>query len=215
MSEKMEIGTVLKKLLEERPLFFSEADFQFALAWKIKQTYETAKIQLEHCVDGMYIDIIVEFNGKKYPIELKYKTKAFCCEFDGETYGLTNQSAQNLGRYDYLKDIGRIERLRDNKRLPEFEYGMAIILTNDPSYWDGKKTNKETMDKAFRISDGENPKHGIMEWGKRSKKTTKERSDPIILDGTYPIKWENFNSKIKESEPDGGEFRYLIAKIDK
>lgn len=82
---ELSIEKVLRDLFKDRPIFHSEADFQFALAWRIKEQYSKAKIRLEMRSDNFdkkeYIDILVELNGKKYPIELKYKTKKLDTEW--------------------------------------------------------------------------------------------------------------------------------------
>ena len=48
------------------------SNFQFALAWKIKELYPSAKIRLEMRSENFdkkeYIDILVELNNKKYQL---------------------------------------------------------------------------------------------------------------------------------------------------
>ena len=99
----MEIEKIIKNLQEKRKIFFSERDFQFALAWEIQKEYNDAKVEvlLEYPLknennNNEYVDIVVKLEGKTYPIELKYKTTLF--EF--EEYKLKDQSAQDCGRYD-------------------------------------------------------------------------------------------------------------------
>ena len=78
---RTDIESLLLSLATERRLFWSEADFQFAFAWKIQQNYPSAKIRLERCQEitnsnkPAYVDIWVELDNKIYPIELKYKTR--------------------------------------------------------------------------------------------------------------------------------------------
>ena len=45
---------------------------------------------------------------------------------------LRNDGVQDLGRYDFIKDIERIERIAAH--VPQAE-GYALLLTNDSSYW--------------------------------------------------------------------------------
>lgn len=96
---KQFIVTVLLSLANERKVFWSGADFQFAFAWKLKEMFEdrnpqsAINLRLERRADALeqrtdapeqgnekensgdiYIDIWVEINEKVYPIELKYKT---------------------------------------------------------------------------------------------------------------------------------------------
>lgn len=61
-----------------RKVFSSEADFQLALAWTIKDVYrDSVDVRMEYCPDfdlNMHIDIVVFVGDKWIPIELKYKT---------------------------------------------------------------------------------------------------------------------------------------------
>jgi hypothetical protein len=63
---------------------------------------------------------------------------------------LKDQNAQYQGRYEYLKDIQRIEWL--SKELINYESGFAIFLTNDHLYWDD--SGNETNDRAFYLTQG-------------------------------------------------------------
>jgi len=44
------IEKVLVSLSRDRPVFHSEKDFQFALAWKIHEMYPRAQVRLEKSV---------------------------------------------------------------------------------------------------------------------------------------------------------------------
>ncbi len=50
----------------------------------------------------MHVDIYVLDEGNRYPIELKYKTKGINKPINGEHYNIKNQSAHDIGRYDFL-----------------------------------------------------------------------------------------------------------------
>ena len=128
----MNIRRVLEELKKERKVFHSEDDFKFALAWKIKEVYANAKVRLEYSpekIPNMHTDIMVFYNGSSYPIELKYKTSKLNVAIDDESYILKNHYAQDGGRYDYLRDIHRLEILRDN--FDNYRAGYAIIISND------------------------------------------------------------------------------------
>jgi len=206
---EMEIIEIINKLKQKRKIFFSESDFQFALAWEIQKYYNNANIRLEYCPHqhmNLYIDIIVELNNKVYPIELKYKTKTFIGKDGNEKYNLKNQGAQDIGRYDYLKDIQRIEQF--SKYIENYEYGFAILLTNDESYW--KKDRKGTVDEQFYLLENI-IKTGKLKWGKNaSEGTMKNRNDPIKLTGEYKIIWNEYSNF---NENKNGEFKYCINKI--
>ena len=45
----MDIVKVINSLKAKRKVFYSEADFQFALAWEIQKYYNNAKIRFEQC----------------------------------------------------------------------------------------------------------------------------------------------------------------------
>ena len=123
-----DIETAINNLRVNHKIFHSEADFKFSLAWELQKILPDAKIRLEYCPlfdDSMHIDIYVLDEGHSYPIELKYKTKEIKMPIDGEHYNLKNQFAHDIGRYDFLYDISRIEKA---KTLDEnFELGFAII----------------------------------------------------------------------------------------
>lgn len=196
MQKLFSINESLEALKVKRKLFSSEADFQLALAWTIKEQFPHVAIRLEwipvNFKPGMYIDIVVFENGNIIPVELKYKTKKTDKVVDGERFVLKNQSAQDLGRYDFLKDISRIEFVKTH--YPEFTEGYVIMLTNDPSYMKKAKTSVSFVD--FSIADGD-VKTGSLRWTAGSK-STKNR-EGIDLNGSYPIKWDTY-SRIDDSE---------------
>ena len=115
---KADIKSLIEVLAKERKLFWSEADFQFAFAWKIQQEYPTAKIRLERRQEitnskkPAYVDIWVELDNKIYPIELKYKTRTYqAADLNGEIIRTKTHSAWDVGRHSYLKDIERIRTI--------------------------------------------------------------------------------------------------------
>ena len=73
--KNFDIKMVMGKLSSERKVFHSEADFQFSLAWKIKENYPEYEIFLEWPVSIkkqiIYVDIVLEKDDKIIPIELK------------------------------------------------------------------------------------------------------------------------------------------------
>ena len=75
----LDIVEFMKKLAEQRPVFYSEADFQFALGWLIQKKFPTYNVRFEYKPKfdlQMHIDILVITDDLKWiPIELKYKTK--------------------------------------------------------------------------------------------------------------------------------------------
>ena len=94
-------------------MFHSEADFQHALAWAIHQSLPDARVRLEFRPSWLssrtYLDIWVEHEGRALALELKYKTRRLRESVGGEVFDLLDQSAQDIGRYDFLKDLQRLE----------------------------------------------------------------------------------------------------------
>lgn len=191
------IQDVLLTLKQKRKVFHSEADFQFAFAWELQAALPSARIRLEYCPSyrkDMHIDIFVSDENGTYPIELKYKSKKVEIPDNGEVFNLKEHSAQDCGRYDFLRDIWRLEQVKQNDE--QFQTGYAIMLSNDPSYWIEPRFS--TVDAAFRIYDGR-VVSGTLDWAEGTSEGTKKgRTKPIALIGSYTIGWEPFSDlKIK------------------
>lgn len=228
------IERVLLSLANERKVFWSEADFQFAFAWKLKEIFEgsnpqsTINVKLERRVDSLekrddgkksgdaYIDIWVEINEKVYPIELKYKTIK-CTLKDGyEEYKLKQHGACDIGCYLYLKDVERIEHL--SKSLSDnFGKGYAIMLTNDHLYWDKPRTSPDTTAFSdFRIYDGKTiPAKQKLIWHPSSNKQPvwQKKLGPLTLTHNYTINWKDY-SKLLNEEGKAIPFKYSIIEIN-
>lgn len=190
-----DLKNIIEGFAENGKIFSNEAQFQFALAQAIKEYFKdgNCEVLLEHLIlvkdkkdddkseDNkkrikMYIDIIAKIDNNYYPIELKYKTTDKNIEYqknDSSKAYTFKQGAEDIGSYDYIKDIYRIEQLvlgkNDKERLtvkfngndtdfeePYFDYtslgkaikfekGFAIIITNDNKY------NKEFINDIFQL----------------------------------------------------------------
>ena len=186
--------------------FCSEADFQFALAWKLKQyiNNEGIKVRLEYLFNSQeesendkHIDILI-IQGKKWiPIELKFRKKEVkITENDGETYDLKTHGAKDCGCYNYLYDIQRIEEIREYKKS-DFVRGFAIMITNDKSYL--KKPRKNAAYLNFSIHIGRDLKITIDECG-NEKKNDKVELDWLNRSLENKKKWyetsEHYKKKI-------------------
>ncbi len=206
------IKNILQTLSENRYLFWSEADFQFAFAWELKRMYEDAEIRLEKRYPGddanKYVDILVTLDKKTYPIELKYKTKTYeALDKDGETILLKEQSAQDIGRYSYLKDIERIEKFSKDE---SFERGFAIMLTNDEHYYAPNKHRSNTTDREFSIHEGSTFKaeialnwHSTQDWVKKYGSITPHHD--------YVMHWENY----RDAGDSNCAFKYVVTEISR
>jgi len=205
----LQIETILKQLAAIRPVFHSEHDFKFAIAWTIQTLFPSARVRLEVNIGEIdkkeYIDIGIRNEDQFWALELKYKTRDMVILSDDETFRLSNHGAQDCGRYDYIKDITRLERFTGKPNTT----GYAVMLTNDDSYW--RATNNSlTVDSDFRIHEGRTLQ-GILKWGAgASDGTMKGRTAPLILKNAYPLHWADY-SELPENGPN--KFRYLLLKI--
>lgn len=201
---------VIKSLRQKRSVFHSEADFQFALSWEIKCSYPTAEIRLEYPPAGepnKYIDILVCIDGLTFPIELKYKTKILSAIVDGEQYNLKNHGAQDIGSYDFVKDICRVESFATH--LNRFKCGFVLWITNDPYYWNAPN-NSNAGYAAFSVHHGAR-KTGTMSWGSHlSSGTIKGREQDLVLRSEYEITWNDYSDLGIRS----GLFKYALMCIE-
>ena len=211
MEEQKIVCEGVEKLFSVPHIFGSEADFQFSLAWKMKEIYPDADIRLEYTPwdydKKIRIDLVIFINNKMIPIELKYKTRQYSGTLGNEKIYLKNQSTQDSARYDFIRDIYRLERITKSGIYP-IEEAYAIFLTNDPLYWE--PTNRlNTLDSEFRIHAGTKI-HGEMNWKPgASKGTIKSREEELPVCGTYDIEWRSYKPH------EDCLFKYTIVEIRK
>lgn len=206
----IEIRELLDIIASKRPFFHSEADFQHTFAWELHQKLPNASVRLEFPVrvknQYIYIDVWIENQDEILAVELKYKTRDLSISFENKRYQLKNQSAQDCGRYDFIKDIQRLEHMSSEQS--NF-IGYAILLTNDSSYWT-KPANHETVDADFRIHDGR-VIEGVLNWGVNASDGTKKgREQALVLKNKYVVQWEDFSRPSLEKY---GQFRSLTIKV--
>ena len=199
-----EINKLVQECLNERGIFHSEADFQHSLAWKIHKEFgKKFKVRLEFPIGNKSIDLVlIDSSKNKIGIELKYKTKESSEEVNGEKYSLKSHGAQDIGRYDVIKDIERLEELiRENK----IKLGFVIFLTNDLSYLNKCKGNA----RKFSLEEGREIT-GKLDWGKNTGEGTKKnREKTLKLKNNYKINWIN-SLTISEKNI----FKYFILEIN-
>ena len=205
----LDIRRLLTGLAENRKVFHSEADFQHALAWHIHQTMQKSQIRLEFPVPierrKMYVDIWLP--EQKTAIELKYVTRSSELEHNEESFTLRNHGAHPPRRYDFLRDIQRLERMCSELKL--CEAGHAVLLTNDPLYWN-PPGRLGTVDSAFRVHEGQEIQKKLEWTDEASPGTKKGREIPIQLKGLYPLRWQDYSDF--PGKP-GGKFRYLPVSV--
>ena len=203
-----DINNDIEILKTSNKVFHSEADFQFSLAWELHKILPNAKIKLDYCPifdKDMHIDIYVIDGEQSFPIELKYKTRKIEQPIDGEQYNLKNHGAQDIGRFDFLFDIHRIEKAKALD--PKFKAGYAIMLTNDSLYWK-HPSSKETVDAAFRIHEGKTVM-GKLSWTENAGNGTTKGRPPFELQGEYHMAWLPYSSL----NTNYGDFKYCLIEV--
>ena len=189
-------------LTSNRELLFNERDFQMRLSLSLLASKHYDDVDLEYHLpvgqnpsfDREYerwktekpsIDIVVRRGEEYIPIELKYKLKAISGRISrfGEKSPedvaiVTNQAAQNLGRYAFWKDVKRIELVKKHYR--SVNAGLAVFLTNDEYYL---KSRVGTNYYAFSMDEGRQVS-GVLDWKERN-----ENYPSIPLDGIYEVRW--------------------------
>jgi hypothetical protein len=194
-------------LAAHRPIFHSEADFQHSFAWQLHNDHPRARIRLEtRPRRGVRLDVMMAVGGRRVAFELKYLLRDLATSIDGELFDLPNQSAQDVRRYDFVKDVARLEVLTADGYADD---AFSIALTNDPVYWKGG-TREDVADAAFRLGEGR-ILAGAAAWaGHTGAGTMRGREAPISLLGSYELHWRDF------STIDGGRngiFRYLVVQV--
>ncbi|MBE6175808.1 MAG: hypothetical protein E7146_02275 [Rikenellaceae bacterium] len=125
-------------------LLFNERDFQMHLAtWLRNSTNHYDDVDVEYYVprqeldnyiweSELRLDIVVKKDGEYCPIELKYKTRKVARKISRFDEDLTsnvvvmkNQGAQDLGMYDFWKDVRRVELVRN--RFERVKGGVGCI----------------------------------------------------------------------------------------
>ena len=204
----LDFDHLLEDLGRTRPIFHSEADFQHALAWHTHERQPGANLRLEYKPfpeERLYVDIWVS-GAERAAIELKYLTRGLEVDLNGEQFSLKDQDAQDICRYDVLKDVARLERIVHT--IPK-STGYAVVLTNDGTYWK-PPVRDDTVDAAFRIHEGRTVS-GTLRWSERaSKGTTSGREEPIELVGSYHIAWRDYSTLPASSY---GQMRYLLINV--
>ena len=218
--DKAFLTDIIKEFAHKDVIFRNEAQFQFDLAWKMREKLTEANVefaihlemQLSQEVANEYTDIVIEIGDELIPIELKYKLADKRVKYvaDNDEIITQVQSAPDYGCYDYWKDVYRIEKNLGHKYKGKcVKKGFAIIIANYHLYWD--KSNRQTS-KWQGLCIEDNTKSCEIYDGLSS---CRERNEPIKLTGKYDIKWENYTTSYREVVNGRTEhpFRYLILSI--
>ena len=159
--------------------------------------------------ERLYLDIVVAKEGKYVPVELKYKTKevAVAMERFGEPFSeagdgvagaLKSHGAQDLGRYDFWKDVKRLELVKS--RFGNVAGGLAVFLTNDTTY----KAKPKGLIENFSMAEGE-PLPMEKHWSDATRPTAEGRPDFEVSKG-YELRWQ-------ERQIGGIGFHYCVLAV--
>ena len=165
---------VIQKMSKKRELFHSEDDLKFALSIAIKEKFSEFKIRLEkpESINMIYrndstsikrtpYDIVLINKNELIPIELKYKTKFLQTQINGEDYSLTTHGAKDIGRFNFRKDLFRIEQFLNKNKS---QNGFLLIITNDPGYYSQNVSIKNVLDSNFSFHNGATINKNDLSW---------------------------------------------------
>ena len=200
-------------------LLFNERDFQMHLATWLRNSancYDDVDVEyyvpcqeLDNYVwdSELRLDIVVKKDSEYCPVELKYKTKKVerkISRFDEELAGnvvvMKNQGAQDLGMYDFWKDVRRVELVRN--RFERVKGGLAVFVTNDGFYTKGSKESSNNY--LFNMSAGK--AHSKQKYWAKSESTCAKTHPNFEVEKEYTIDWY-------DKVVDGVQFYYCILSI--
>ena len=200
------IEMIENALLIRQDFFTREQEIQIYLANFFAESNEFDNIYLEYHLpshllphypwidsNNIYIDIVLEKNNIFYPIEIKYKTTTQNLPiniFGSDTIVvLGHHGAQNIGCYDFWKDIKRLEIFEN--QFQNVEQGIMLFVTNDESYF--QPPLKQTTGYAqFSIHNQRVVNEGeTLSWNKLLKITSNR--PPITLYNSYTLNWNDLN----------------------
>lgn len=203
-SKELDLGVLLDQLAAVRPLFYSEADFQHALARQLQLLASDLTVRLERRPNPTVrqaADIwVTDPGGNSVVLELKYFVRAVDVTVADERFVLAHQGAHDTSRYDTIKDLTRIEGW---VRAGFAVRGAVIAVTNDPTYW--RAPTRITIDGAFRLHENRTLT-GEFAWADAAAEgTTRGRVAPLQVEGAYTVAWRSYSTL-----PDGTELRALV-----
>ena len=220
MSSLIEIvrQDVFAFLESNNELLFNERDFQMHLATWLRNSanhyddvdveYYVPKTELKNYIwdSELRLDIVVKKDGEYCPVELKYKTKKVekqLTRFDEVLHDkvvvMKNQGAQDLGMYDFWKDVRRVELVRN--RFKNVKGGLAVFVTNDPLYT--KKSRENSNNFLFNMDEG---KHGTAKHWQNPDSTCAKTHPDFEVEREYAIEWHSRTI-------DGVKFYYQILSV--
>lgn len=142
----------MEALSHERPIFHSEADFQFSFAQTVTSLAPKVECRLERPMlttdtgRTEYLDLLCSGDDGESAIEFKYFTRGWNGEVGGEAFKLRAHAATDLLRLHFLQDVYRLERFGFPRP------GLAVLLSNEQGLW--TESARKSRDRDFHIYEG-------------------------------------------------------------
>ena len=195
---------IIDFLKTNKELLFNERDFQMHLATWLRnspQSYDDVDVEyfipyqsLDNYVwkSELRLDIVVRKDSEYYPVELKYKTKAICQnlkrfdeELENKIMVVKNHGAQDLGMYDFWKDVRRIELICS--RFKAVKGGLAVFVTNDSHYLRGGKATSNHINFSMTAGPHSKSKNWL-----RPNSISVTTHPNFNVDKEYNISWDKY-----------------------
>lgn len=214
------VNLVKKDIIEfletNHEFLFNERDFQMHLAVYLRQKGNYDDVDVEYYVpykvlkdyiweNELRIDVLVRKSNEYLPIELKYKTAKVMKDilrFDEKIQDievLKNQGAEDIGMYDFWKDVRRIELVRN--RFPVVHNGLAVFVTNDPQYLNQSRPTSNNF--LLNMNEGE---HGKLKHWQKSESTCAKKYPNFEVERNYAISWNMISME-------NLSFHYCVVEI--
>jgi hypothetical protein len=141
-----DLKDIIHNFANSEIIFSNEEQFQFLLAIELNKIGYNVSLEVLSMDNSekMYTDIVVKNDDGTYTaIELKYKLQEKNLVYKtnaSHTYHTFEQGANNKGRYAYLQDVERLERLIHDR-----------VIKNDPTHekitfnFDHRKKSKKRL----------------------------------------------------------------------
>lgn len=202
--EVIDIDLVMRDLSVSHPVFISELEFQRALMKAVEQYLPGAYLEAPRRFERIRMDIGLDVRGMSTVIELKYKTRKLEALHGERNFFLKNNSIQYQARYDFVKDITRVERYVKHARD---RVGWAILLTNDYLLWESWSSGAS---EEFRLADGLSLS-GLHRWKDGFAAGLNHPRDAALdVQGNYKLAWSDYS----DLPGRWGKFRYLAVRVD-
>ncbi len=205
LAGRLPLPDVMTHLAARRPVFHSEADFQFAFAQSVAALDDGISVRLEVPQRGQrqrtYVDLACRGEEEVSLVEFKYVTRAWIGTdgYTSEEFDLRGHEALDLARLYFVHDMTRLEAWTAQKMTSN---GFAILLTNDNRLWEQPASGRVTRDRDFRLHEGHRLT-GPLRWGTSEAPYEANNRN---LRGTYVAIWHGYSQR--DSRP-GGSFRWL------